>query len=157
MSNAAGVVARLAAAGLSVGTVESLTAGLVAATLADVPGASDVLRGGLVTYATELKVQLAGVPADTAARGVVTEETALAMARGGREKLGVDWCCATTGIAGPGPYDGIAAGTVWIAVAGPAAATAQLREFGDIGRAEVRRASVAAVLALLNQVLDLSE
>ncbi|MGL4832069.1 MAG: CinA family protein [Propionibacteriaceae bacterium] len=147
------LIARLAERAETLGTVESLTAGLVAAAITEVPGASTVFRGGLVTYATELKVALAGVPAEVAAAGVVTQATAQAMAEGGRRSLGVTWCCATTGIAGPGSYEGILAGTVWIAVAGPHGTITRLLELGDLGRSEVRGRTVTAVLDLAEQYL----
>ncbi|MDY5785175.1 CinA family protein, partial [Corynebacterium sp.] len=81
---------------------ESLTAGLAAARLADVPGASAVLRGGLVTYATELKATLAGVDREVLdAHGPVSPVTAREMARGARRVCGADWAVAITGVAGP--------------------------------------------------------
>lgn len=99
---------------------ESLTAGLAAATLADVPGASDVLVGGLVTYSPELKTSLADVPAALIEReGVVSAAVAREMARGARRVCGTDWAVALTGVAGPDAQDGVPAGTVWIGLAGP--------------------------------------
>ena len=99
---------------------ESLTAGLASATLADVPGASDVLVGGLVTYSPELKTSLADVPADLIEReGVVSAAVAREMARGARRVCGADWAVALTGVAGPDSQDGVPAGTVWIGLAGP--------------------------------------
>lgn len=100
---------------------ESLTAGLAAATLAEVPGASDVLRGGLVTYSSDLKSSLAGVdPALIEEHGVVSAVVAREMARGARRVCGSDWAVALTGVAGPDAQDGVPAGTVWIGLAGPA-------------------------------------
>lgn len=99
---------------------ESLTAGLTCATIATVPGASDVLRGGVVTYATELKASLAGVPEAVLERhGPVAAATARHMARGARSVCGADWGVALTGVAGPDPQDGHPVGEVHIAVAGP--------------------------------------
>lgn len=99
---------------------ESLTAGLACATLAQVPGASDVLRGGLVTYSVDLKSQLAGVdPAVLEANGVVSAAVAREMARGAKRVCGSDWAVSLTGVAGPDPVDGLPAGTVWIGLAGP--------------------------------------
>ena len=99
---------------------ESLTAGLAAATLAEVPGASDVLVGGLVTYSAELKTALASVPADLIEReGVVSAAVAREMARGARRVCGSDWAVALTGVAGPDDQDGMPAGTVLIGLAGP--------------------------------------
>lgn len=99
---------------------ESLTAGLAAATLAEVPGASDVLVGGLVTYSPELKTALAGVPVETIEREtVVSAAVAREMARGARRACGSDWAVSLTGVAGPDAQDGVPAGTVWIGLAGP--------------------------------------
>lgn len=129
---------------------ESLTGGLLAATLVEVAGVSAVFRGGLVTYATDLKTALAGVPADLLKeRGPVDAEVAAAMARGARGRCIADWGLGTTGVAGPLPQDGVAPGTVYIAVAGPdgQAQTRLLRLAGD--RPEVRRATVTAALDLL--------
>ena len=86
------VITSLIDAGQTVATCESLTAGLLAATLADVPGASAALRGGLVTYATDLKHTLARVPQEVlAVHGPVARETAIAMADGVRDVCGADW------------------------------------------------------------------
>ena len=147
------LIARLIERKETLGTVESLTAGLVAAAITEVPGASSIFRGALVTYATELKVTLAGVPVDVVAEGVVTQATARSMAEGGRERLGVTWCYATTGIAGPGPYQGTPAGTVWIAVAGPSGTATRLLELGDLGRDLVRSRTVSAVFDLAEEYL----
>src|SRR4051794_41697803 len=88
-------------------TAESLTGGLVAATLVEVPGVSAVFRGGLVVYATDLKHALAGVPEGLLAdRGPVDPDVAVALAHGARERCGADWGLATTGVAGPGPPGG---------------------------------------------------
>lgn len=109
------VIAAATQRGLTVGTCESLTAGLLAASLADVPGASAVLRGGLVTYATELKHALAGVDADLLSeRGAVDPDVALQMARGAAEVCGADFGISCTGVAGPDPQDGKPVGRVYI-------------------------------------------
>lgn len=147
------LVAELVRRGETVATCESLTAGLVAARLADVPGASAVLRGGLVTYATELKESLVGVDADALAHGVVSREVALAMAAGCRPACGADWGIATTGVAGPGPSDGVPAGTAWVAVVGPTGEAARLVQQPGLGRAEVRAAVVDAALELVEAQL----
>ena len=114
------VITSLIDAGQTVATCESLTAGLLAATLADVPGASAALRGGLVTYATDLKHTLARVPQEVlVVHGPVARETAIAMARGVRDVCGADWGVSLTGVAGPDPQDGHPVGEVWVGVAGP--------------------------------------
>jgi len=132
---------------------ESLTGGLVAAALVDVPGASATFRGGLVVYAPDLKTTLAGVPAALLAdRGAVDPEVARRLAVGARERCGADWGVSTTGVAGPDPQDGVAAGTVFIAVEGPAEGGVRaLRLDGD--RSAVRSAATAAALDLLTERL----
>jgi nicotinamide-nucleotide amidase len=143
------IVELLSARGESVGVAESLTGGLVAAALTSVPGASVVVRGGIVAYAADLKAALLGVPADLLARhGPVDPEVAAAMAAGVRARLGASYGVSTTGVAGPGPANGKSAGTVFIAVDGPSGlATRGLRLAGD--RAQVRIETVRSVLALL--------
>ena len=144
----AGFVELLKAREATVATAESLTGGLVGATLTDVPGISAVYRGGVIVYATDLKATLAGVPEDLlAAVGPVHAETAHALAVGVRERLGATYGLATTGVAGPDPQGGIEAGTVYVAAAGPhKVEVRKLSLSGD--RAAVRWGSVEAVLRL---------
>ena len=143
--------------GLSLATAESLTAGLVCARLADVPGASGALRGGVVAYATELKRDLLDVPGDLLAReGPVHPDVALAMAVGVRRRLAADVGVATTGVAGPGPADGHPAGTAYAAVVGPVGARVlPLHLPGD--REAVRAATAHAALELLADVLEVPQ
>ena len=104
----------------SVATAESLTAGLLAATLAGVPGASEVLRGGLVTYTEHTKITLAGVaPQILDDVGPVAAPTARALAVGARQRCEATWGVGLTGVAGPEPHGGHAAGTVFMGLAGP--------------------------------------
>ncbi|WP_144118906.1 CinA family protein [Catellatospora sichuanensis] len=144
------LVGRLVERGQTVAAAESLTGGLLTATLVTVPGVSRVLRGGLVVYATDLKHSLAGVDAALLAeRGPVDPDVALALARGARERCGADWGLSTTGVAGPGPQDGVPAGTVYVALAGPDG-QAEVRELHVDGeRQHVRDTAVATVLSLL--------
>lgn len=138
--------------GWTVATGESLTAGRVAATLADVPGCSDVLRGGIVAYQPDIKVGLLGVPTDVASRGVVTAAVAEAMARGAQVALRADVGIATTGVAGPEPHAGEPVGSVWIAVATPVGmASRHLALGGD--REAIRDATVQACWSLLADLL----
>ncbi|MDN6405831.1 CinA family protein, partial [Corynebacterium sp.] len=103
--------------GLTVATAESLTAGRIAATIADVPGASAVLRGGLIVYATDLKGTLAGVDADLLDRvGPVHPEAAAQLARGAARVCGADLGVGVTGVAGPDAQDGHPVGEVYLAV-----------------------------------------
>jgi len=143
------VVARLTSAGQTVAVAESLTGGLLAARIVDVPGASAVFRGGVVAYATDLKGTLLGVDTDLLERhGAVHAQVAAQMAGGVRERLGATWGLSTTGVAGPDPQDGKAPGTVFVGIAGPdGVRTLGLTAGGD--RAQVRGAAVDAVLTLL--------
>ena len=143
----------LRARGATVATAESLTGGRVAALLTSVPGASETFVGGVVAYATELKVSLLGVPPEVLERhGVVSAECARAMAEGARRITGATYALSTTGVAGPGPQDGVAAGTVHLAVAGPAATTAVALELvGD--RESVRERTCREAVTVLCAIL----
>ena len=152
------VIAAATQRGLTVATCESLTAGLLAASLADVPGASVVLRGGLVTYATELKHAMAGVDADLLSeRGAVDPDVALQMARGAAQVCGADFGISCTGVAGPDPQDGKPVGRVYIGLweAGGGAGDAgegrgQVERFDFSGsRAQIRSQVVEACLEFL--------
>ncbi|MEO5920419.1 MAG: CinA family protein [Pseudolysinimonas sp.] len=115
---AAELVAELTRRGLTIAVAESLTGGLLIAELIAVPGASVVVRGGVVAYATELKATLLGVDRDLlAASGPIHPDVAKQMAAGVRERLGADIGIATTGAAGPDPQDGHAPGEVWLGFA----------------------------------------
>lgn len=146
---AARAIGLLIARGLTIGAAESLTGGLVTAALTTIPGASAVVRGGIVAYAADVKKALLGVDAGLLARvGTVHPDVAVAMARGARERLGAAVGVATTGVAGPDPADGQPVGTVHIAVSTAARARREaLMLSGD--RAEIRRSTVDHVLKLL--------
>ncbi|HEY7429901.1 MAG TPA: CinA family protein [Streptosporangiaceae bacterium] len=147
------IVGLLASRELTVATAESLTGGLVCAALTDVPGASAVLRGGVVAYATELKAALLGVPASLLAeRGAVDPDVAAAMADGVRERLTAAVGVATTGVAGPDPAEGKPPGTVHVAVSSQTGRiTRTLRLVGD--REQIRHDTVRRCLGLLWAVL----
>lgn len=153
-SSAAEVLDLLGRSGQSLAVAESLTGGLLAATLVAVPGASTVFRGGVVAYATDLKVTLLGVDRElVAARGAVDPQVAAQMAAGVRRSLGADVGVSTTGVAGPDPQDGQPPGTVYVAVdvgGGPAQVRALVLA-GD--RAAVRAATVRAALSLVRDCL----
>ncbi|GIE27229.1 competence protein [Actinoplanes italicus] len=137
----------------TVATAESLTGGLVAATIVEIPGVSAVYRGGFVVYATDLKARLAGVPQELLdERGPVDGDVAAALAQGVRERCGADWGLATTGVAGPDPQDGKPVGLVYVAVADRAGATVRELKL-DGNREAVRTESVTAVLQLLTDSL----
>jgi nicotinamide-nucleotide amidase len=144
---AAALVRQLRARGWTLAVAESLTGGLVTSAVVDVPGASRVLRGGVVAYATDLKRALLGVDTVLLDRwGAVHPEVAGQMARGVRDRLGADVGLATTGVAGPGPQDGHPPGEVHVAVAWPGGTRVRsLRLAGD--RAAIRAAACRAVLA----------
>src|SRR5262245_41444001 len=114
------LVADLTVRRQSVATAESLTAGLLAATLAGVPGASVVLRGGLITYIEDTKIALAGVaPQLLDAVGPVAAPTARALAVGARQRCAATWGIGLTGVAGPEAHGGHPVGTVLVGLAGP--------------------------------------
>jgi len=147
---AAGVLAALDARGETLAVAESLTGGLLAATIVDVPGASRVFRGGLVVYATELKASLAGVDAGLLAeRGPVDPDVARDLARGAALRCGAQWGLSTTGVAGPDAQGGIAAGTVYIGLSYPDGRTEARRLDLAGDRPAIRRATVAAALRLI--------
>jgi len=139
---------RLAAAGATVATAESLTGGLVVASLVQVPGASRVVRGGVVAYATDVKHSVLGVPAQLLAdRGAVDPDVAAAMAEGVRERLGATYGVATTGVAGPDPQDGAPVGRVHVAVATPRSVTVESLDLtGDRDTIRAQAATVALIL-----------
>lgn len=113
----AAVLGALSARGRTLATAESCTGGAIAARLVAVPGASAVVRGGIVAYSNEAKHDLLGVSRDLLdAHGAVSKPVALAMARGARERLGADAAVAATGVAGPaGGTPDKPVGTVWVA------------------------------------------
>lgn len=137
----------------TVATAESLTAGLVSAALTDVAGASEVVRGGLVVYATELKASLAGVDGDLLAEhGPVHPRIAEALAVGARDRCDSDWGIGITGVAGPDPQDGVAPGTVHLGFAGPEERTVHSVSL-DGDRHAVRAASVRVTLEHFERLL----
>jgi nicotinamide-nucleotide amidase len=136
----------------SVAVAESLTGGGVGAAFTAVPGASDVFLGGVIAYSPAAKELLLKVKRDVIAQyGVVSEEVAVAMANGIREILGSTWGISTTGVAGPGDSDGVAAGTVWIAISGPINQSTQLEVEGE--REMVRNASVSSAISTFERIL----
>jgi nicotinamide-nucleotide amidase len=151
---AAEIIEVLTGRGQTVAVAESVTGGLVAATLTSIPGSSLAFRGGIVAYATNLKAKLLGVREDLLAEhGPVHPEVAAEMAIGVRNRLDATFGLATTGVAGPGPADGKPAGTVFVAVAGPRqAAVSGLEMAGD--RQEVRAASVLRIMSMLVSTLQ---
>lgn len=149
------ILRRLGAVGGTVATAESLTGGLLAAALTDVPGASAFYRGGVVSYATDLKVSLLGVPGSLVeTTGAVDPRVAQAMARGAARVCGASYGVATTGVAGPDPQDGKPVGLVYVAVARGTGDDGAVREHTFTGsRVAIRAQAVHAALTLLHEVL----
>ena len=137
------------ARGLTIATAKSCTGGLIAALLTEVPGSSDYVLGGVVSYANTAKTALLGVGADLLAeKGAVSEPVALAMADGIRRRLGADLALSVTGIAGPGGGSADKpVGTVWIGMAGPGDALSARRLHFAGDRAAVRAQASEAALA----------
>ena len=157
---AAKVIRTLGQRTLHLAVAESITGGLIRATLTTVPGASKVYLGGVVSYATRLKNRLLGVPVETiAAHTVVSEEVAIEMAVGLQERTNVDWVIAVTGVAGPDPQEGHEPGEVWICVLGPRIASLpqfqQTERFQFEGeRDAVRAQTVDAAFTMLLRVVS---
>jgi nicotinamide-nucleotide amidase len=140
--------------GMTAATAESLTAGMMAAVLADTPGASAMLQGGVVSYANSVKTGVLGVPGELlAAVGSVDGQVAAAMADGARRVCGADIGVSTTGVAGPDPHDGKAVGTVFIGVATAAGSTSYPYSFEGT-RAEIRALACSAALERLLEALS---
>ncbi len=144
------IAARLVARGLTFGVAESLTGGLIASRLVNVPGASAWFRGGVVAYHSEVKFDVLGVPTGP----VVTELAAAAMAAGAARVTGADVGLGITGVAGPDEQEGVAPGTVFVGLSlpGQPTQTRQLRVPGD--RERVRQLGAISALDLLRRALD---
>lgn len=160
----AGLIFDLARAGVTVACAESLTGGLLSAVLTEIPGSSEVVRGGLVVYATDLKHSLAGVDQVLLdERGPVDPDVAVALAWGVRSACRSTVGIGLTGVAGPDAQNGVAVGTWYVALVGgpPSADDVEQRtthlSVGNradaIGRAEIRHAAVRAAIALLSDLV----
>jgi nicotinamide-nucleotide amidase len=152
IARAAALIDRCRATGLKVATAESCTGGLIAGLLTEIPGSSAVVERGFVVYSNDAKEELLGVPAALlAAYGAVSEAAARAMAEGALRASRADIALSVTGIAGP---DGGSAekpvGLVWFGCARRGGATAARQErFGDVGRENVRLASIRVALEFI--------
>jgi len=146
------VGAALQHGGLTLGLAESLTGGLVASRLVSVPGASEWFRGSVVSYASDVKHRVLGVPVGP----VVSAEAARAMAEGTQRVLGADVGLALTGAAGPEPQEDKAPGTVFVGLARPGAATETLEAHLPGDRDRVRQYATITALDLLRRRLGLS-
>jgi len=136
--------------GISLGTAESCTGGLVAAMITAVPGASEVFEGAIVSYSNSVKVQCLSVSDSTLIEyGAVSEQTAREMACGARKALAVDIAVSVTGVAGPGgSSDEKPLGTVWLCVAEEKMISTKLEHF-DGDRESVRHCTVRSALNML--------
>jgi nicotinamide-nucleotide amidase len=142
---------------LTLATAESCTGGLLAATLTEIPGSSQVIDRAFVSYSNAAKQAMLGVkPVTLETHGAVSRETAEAMAKGALAQSSVDLAISITGIAGPtGAQPGKPIGLVHFAVASRSGRLAhQERRFGDIGRSEVRNQSVLQALAMLRDIAE---
>jgi nicotinamide-nucleotide amidase len=142
---------------LRIATAESCTGGLIAATLTEIPGSSDVVERGFVTYSNEAKQEMLGVPAATLRQfGAVSRESAEAMASGALAHAPAELVVSVTGIAGPG--GGSSEKPVGLVHFAAASRDGRLihreRRFGDVGRAQVRQASVAEAFAMLRELAE---
>jgi nicotinamide-nucleotide amidase len=151
IADAKQTLAALRAKGLMCVTAESCTGGLISALLTAVPGSSDVVERGFVTYSNRAKQEMLGVPEATlAAHGAVSAETAEAMARGALARSGAQVSVAVTGVAGPGGGSAEKpVGLVLLAATGPAGASVVERRFGPLSRDDIREKTVVAALAML--------
>ncbi|HEY2007465.1 MAG TPA: CinA family protein [Rhizomicrobium sp.] len=155
LAQAEKLLADARAKNLKIATAESCTGGLVAGLLTEIPGSSDVVERGFVTYSNESKCEALGVPADLIARhGAVSAEVARAMVLGALKHARADLAIAVTGIAGPGGgTKDKPVGLVYLAAARGERITSRECRFGDIGRGEVRLKSVETALEMLTALL----
>jgi nicotinamide-nucleotide amidase len=145
-------------ASCTLATAESLTGGRLAAALTAVPGASVVYRGGVVAYASEVKVEVLGVPREVVETvGVVSAECAAAMAHGVRRLVGATYGVATTGVAGPTEQEGKPVGTVYVAVAGPADLVTVALELSGSRERIVEQTCQEALTALVSAITPTEE
>jgi PncC family amidohydrolase len=139
---------------LTIGAVESATGGRIADRITNVPGSSDYFKGSIVAYSNEVKIALLGVKKATIENyGVVSEQTALEMAQGGRKLLDVDICVADTGIAGPsGDTPEKPVGLFYLGLAAKSESLSQKHVFPG-NREENKRDAAEAALNMLKQYL----
>lgn len=152
--NIEALVATLAARNETVAFAESLTGGLLTAAVIEVPGASAVVRGGVIAYATDVKASVLGVDAQLLdEHGAVDPQVALQMARGAATHLHATWGVACTGVAGPASADGKPVGEVHIAVWSAPDQWVESHQFAG-QRSAIRQSTVAAALTLLESAVS---
>ena len=138
----------------TLGVMESLTGGLLSSTITDVEGSSKYFIGGIVSYSTELKEQM-GVPKETIEQyGVISEQTARAMAHAIRVQLGTDFGIGITGVAGPDTQEDKPVGTIHVAIEGPIGIVTAQGSGRTRSREDNKRSAVLTVLNLLRLFLD---
>jgi nicotinamide-nucleotide amidase len=143
--------------GLMIASAESCTGGLIAGLFTEIDGSSDVFERGFVTYSNEAKSELLGVPMELISRqGAVSPQVAEAMAKGALQNSRADLSISVTGIAGPGGGSvEKPVGLVYLAAARKGGAViGQACRFGDIGRSNVRKATITAALQLMKKVIE---
>jgi nicotinamide-nucleotide amidase len=151
------ILATARAKGIRIACAESCTGGMVAVSLTDIPGSSDVFDRGFVTYSNAAKTQMLGVSQQTlAAHGAVSEQVAAEMARGALTHSTATLTVAITGIAGPGGSEFKPEGRVCFGLATPSTTDTETVEFGPLGRANVRLAARDHALQLLATALSTS-
>ncbi|CAN2204495.1 cinA_cterm, competence/damage-inducible protein CinA C-terminal domain [Candidatus Nanopelagicaceae bacterium] len=152
-SPAKSIIETLVARGQTLAVAESLTGGGLGFAITQVPGASAVFLGGIISYTTDVKVRELGVgQAAIDQYKVVSEEVAIEMAEGAKNKFATTWAISTTGVAGPGDYQGVREGTVWIAIRGPINQSLTLTLDG--GRDGVRQGAISSAIGTFARILS---
>ena len=147
------VVSLLTQRGETLSIAESITAGGLGHAITTAPGSSQVFLGGVIAYSNEVKENILGIDGNLINEfSVVSEEVANAMADAVRQKFGTTWGIATTGIAGPGDYQGIPEGTVWVAIRGPINQSIQLQL--DSGREAIRTGAISSAIGAFARILS---
>jgi nicotinamide-nucleotide amidase len=137
----------------SISCAESITGGALTSALVSVSGASDVLLGSIVAYSKEMKINQLGLSGELIeAKGLVSKEVALEMAKGARKRLGSSWAISSTGSAGPTALDGSTPGEIWIAIVGPDRGESMKLSLNG-ARLEVINGAVESALSLLERIL----
>jgi nicotinamide-nucleotide amidase len=152
-SAAQSIIEILTSRGQTLAVAESLTGGGLGFALTQVPGASAVFLGGIISYTTDVKVRELGVGQSAIDKyKVVSEEVAIEMAEGAKNKFATTWAISTTGVAGPGDYQGVREGTVWIAIRGPINQSLTLTLDG--GRDGVRQGAISSAIGTFARILS---
>ncbi|MFZ4123213.1 MAG: CinA family protein [Candidatus Planktophila sp.] len=146
------VILRLKQKNETLSTAESITGGGLGYAITSVPGSSEIYVGGSIAYHSEIKQSHLGVSLELIkSKTVYSEEVALEMAEGALKTFKTTWAIATTGVAGPDSSDGVQAGTVWVAIAGPITQSIQLALDGE--RENIRSGTVASAIGTFARIL----